>query len=84
MADAGLGLAEQNLKEAMEQGSIPERPTWPLGRLLMTAIFEGALVAAECDDEQRKRFVGVSLRALLDGLCTPGVPSEASERTRER
>ena len=65
----GVGLIERQLRAAMSEGLIAERPPETLARLLFGAICEGARAIAAASD-QKKTFKNVvqEIDELIDGL----------------
>ena len=67
-----LQMIEFALREAIEAGRLPKRPTGPLAQLLFGATCEAAMGIARADNQQAAlRNVLSELRALLDGLAAP-------------
>src|SRR6478736_9690221 len=66
----GLGLVQEVLAEAMEQGLIARQPVGPLAHLLIGAIDEGAMLVARADDGgQTRAQVAAALEGFLDALA---------------
>jgi AcrR family transcriptional regulator len=70
---AGLGLVEAVLAEAVEAGVIERQPLRPLAHLLLGALHEGAMVIARSEDAAAAREeVGASFGRVLAGLRSGG------------
>jgi AcrR family transcriptional regulator len=63
----GLGLVENELREAIDAGVLPPQPTRALAHVLMGAIDEAALYVATADDQAAAR---AEAGAVLDRLLS--------------
>jgi AcrR family transcriptional regulator len=83
----GLGAIEALLAEAVEEGTIRDRPLSALSHMLLAAVDEAALYIAGSDEPQRARAeASAALDALLAGIrddCRPA-PRARPGRPRKR
>lgn len=68
---AGLGIAEAVIDEAMEAGAIEPGPVRPLAHLLLAVLYEGAMMIGWAEDRSAAREeVGATIDRLFAGLRT--------------
>jgi AcrR family transcriptional regulator len=68
----GLGLVQDALQAAMDQGLIARQPVAPLAHVMLGALDEAAMLVAQSSDEGRTREeVGRIVARLLTSLSAP-------------